>query len=201
MAGYSLKGGQAISIPSVFVDVCMKGANPTFIAVYIYGFRQCYSQNPKSGVADVAEALGILESDVIKAWKYWESKGVVSLTYTSDDECDFSVNFLDLSGFSVAESEEAPKKPTYSAKYIAEKRQEDAKLADMYTCVENMLSRSLTLSDTQTLFSLYQDKKLEPGVIIVLIEYCLNLGRSRLSYAEKIAETWVETGITTGYAT
>ena len=108
MAGFSLQGAQVICLPCEFVDYCMKDANPTYIAVYIYGFRQCFSQNPKGSVKDVAKALGILESDVVRAWQYWEGKGVVTLSYNSEsDITDFSVTFSDLSSYGEASSEKS----------------------------------------------------------------------------------------------
>ena len=61
-----------------FINKYLPQANPTHVMVYIYALGLCYS-NKQSDNASIAEALDILESDVIKAWKYWVKTGLVSL--------------------------------------------------------------------------------------------------------------------------
>ena len=61
-----------------FINKYLPQANPTHVMVYVYALGLCYS-NKQSDNASIAEALDILESDVIKAWKYWVKKGLVSL--------------------------------------------------------------------------------------------------------------------------
>ena len=205
MAGYSIQGAQVICLPCEFVDYCMKDANPTFVAVYIYGFRQCFSQNPKGKVADVASALGILESDVCRAWQYWEKKGVVSLSYNSEsDPTDFSVTFSDLSSFSSAESTEKEAegeikstKPAYKLSDVTAERKKDRTLSEMYTLAETILAKPLTQNDILTLYSLYDWLALPVEVILMIIEHSVSLGKKSMRYIETVAISWSELGITT----
>ncbi len=201
MAGYSIQGAQVVCLPCEFVDYCMKDANPTFIAVYIYGFRQCFSQNPKGKVADVAKALGILESDVVRAWQYWEKKGVVSLSYNSEsDPTDFSVTFSDLSSFaSDADDGNEPEntKPAYKLSDVTAERKKDRALSEMYTHAEMLLAKPLTQNDILTLYSLYDWLALPVEVILMIIEHSVSLGKKSMRYIETVAISWSELGITT----
>lgn len=204
MAGFSLQGAQVICLPCEFVDYCMKDANPTYIAVYIYGFRQCFSQNPKGSVKDVAKALGILESDVVRAWQYWEEKGVVTLSYNSEsDITDFSVTFSDLSSYGEATSEKSseeeakPLKPAYKLSEVTASRKENKALSEMYTLAEVLLAKPLTQNDILTLYSLYDWLGLPVEVILMIIEHAVFLGKKSMRYIETIAISWSENGIST----
>ncbi len=206
MAGYSIAGTQVVCLPCEFVDYCMKDANPTYIAVYIYGFRQCFSKNPKGKVADVAAALGILESDVVRAWQYWERRGVVSLSYNSEsDMTDFSVTFSDLSSFSEAQKEEngeekSAEKPPYKLSDVTKARNKDMALSEMYTHAEMIMAKPLTQNDILTLYSLYDWLGMPVEVILMIIEHAVSLGKKSMRYIETIALSWSENGITTADA-
>lgn len=197
MAGYSLAGNQVICVPCEFVDYCMKDANPTFIAVYLYGFRQCFSAKPKSTVADAAAALGLLESDVVKAWKYWEGRGVVTLSYTEGGgDADFSIEFCDLAAlFETSLPKPAAKRKKMAASDLP--MQEDRALADMRSHAEVLLNRPLSLSDLNILYDLYSDLGLPPEVILMIIEHCVSLDKRSMRYVRSVAESWAEAGIRT----
>ncbi|MDO5477685.1 MAG: DnaD domain protein [Clostridia bacterium] len=206
MAGYSLAGAQVVCLPCEFVDYCMKDANPTYIAVYIYGFRQCFSNNPKGKVADVAKALGILESDVVRAWQYWEEKGVVSLSYNSEsDMTDFSVTFSDLSSFAGKEDnsdteEKKAVKPSYKLSDVTSAKDKNKFLSEMYTHAEMLMAKPLTQNDILTLYSLYDWLSLPVEVILMIIEHAVSLGKKSMRYIETVALSWSENGITTADA-
>lgn len=202
MAGFSIDRNQAFCIPCEFVDYCMKDANPTFIAVYIYGYRQCYSENPKATVAEVASSLSILESDVIKAWKYWESRGVVTLKYNSEsDPSDFLVQFSDLSGMAPEREDktesEKPQCPAYKMSEIAERQSSDRALSEMYEHAHMLLDRPLSQNDTMTLYSFYDWLSLPVEVILMIIEHCASLGKKSMRYIETVALSWYDIGINT----
>lgn len=203
MAGFSIGRNQVICIPCEFVDYCMKEANPTFIAVYIYGYRQCFSEHPKSTVAEVAAALSLLESDVVKAWKYWESRGVVTLTYNSEsDPADFSVQFADLSGLAPEKAaEDIPDKketrPAYKMSEIAARQSEDRALKEMYEHAHILLDRPLSQNDTMTLYGFYDWLGLPVEVILMIIEHCVSLGKKSMRYMESVALNWYDMGICT----
>ena len=190
MAGFSLGRNHVFCIPCEFVDYCMKDANPTFIAVYIYGYRQCYSENPKSTVADVASSLSILESDVIKAWKYWESRGVVTLIYNSEsDPSDFLVQFSDLSSIAPKKEEKAegemPSRPAYKMSEISDRQSSDRALAEMYEHAHMLLGRPLSQNDTMTLYSFYDWLSLPVEVILMIIEHCASLEKRRCATSRR----------------
>lgn len=79
-------------IPNAFIDFYVPTTNPTFSIIYIYAFRNCINGNADLEMKDIAKVLNILESDVLNAWKYFESINLV--TTNTDDDNNFSVEFL-----------------------------------------------------------------------------------------------------------
>ena len=65
-----------------------------FSLIYIYGYR-CAAEGVEVSTEDLAKVFGILESDVLKAWNYWDSQGVIQLERSNNE---LSVVFLPLTG-------------------------------------------------------------------------------------------------------
>jgi len=74
------------AIPNNFIDKYLPSANPTFAVIYIYGFRQYSKGASEISCEQIAEALGLLASDVMKAWEYWEKAGIVKILSRSGEK-------------------------------------------------------------------------------------------------------------------
>ena len=83
-------------VPVSFVDQYMGQANATFVKVYLYALCHSFKNDGTSlTLASIASALGILESDVVQAFEYWDSVSVVSFRHSGEQ---FELEFLDLGG-------------------------------------------------------------------------------------------------------
>ena len=63
-------------IPASLVDDFMLGINGEYIKVYLYILRN-YTEG--MGIDKVADALNMLETDVFRSLKFWESKGLLEV--------------------------------------------------------------------------------------------------------------------------
>lgn len=73
------------TIPNIFLDMYMPSANGEFVKVYLCLLRM-YS-NPaarSSTLTEIADLLNHTEGDVIRAIKYWEKAGLLSVGYNGD---------------------------------------------------------------------------------------------------------------------
>ena len=157
------------------------------------------------GVLDtavIAGAFDILESEVIKAWKYWDKKGVIKLSKQGDG---YEIEFLKLSRTDEAKAEivatveqKAEKiisvehKPSYTPDEINILIGEDKELEGLLIACQGIMSKTLTANDVAVIVEFYDWLKLKPEVITILIaQYC---DRS-MRYIEKIAIDWAEKGI------
>ncbi len=66
-------------VPNIFIDEYMADANGEFVKVYLYLLR-CMNANGSSvSISAIADCLNHTEKDVMRALKYWEKVGVLSL--------------------------------------------------------------------------------------------------------------------------
>ena len=194
-----------IPIHYTFFDNYMPSANATYVKVYLYGLSQCYNSAYNPSHKQTAEDLGILESDVVNAWLYWEKTGIVNLKHKDGNKPeDFDIEFLDLSSGNIeqkqVQSELAPVlqvKPTYTPEEISIYIESDEGIKYMYTTAQKKLGKVLSSSDINILYSFYDWLRLPVEVIIMLIEYCATMGKKNMRYIEKVAIEWADKEITT----
>ena len=199
MVNYRISGSMglpAFPVASIFVDKYMAEANATFVKIYLYGLRLCYAVGTKPDNAHIAEALDLLESDVVRAWRYWEKKGVIRR------RDDGGIEFVDLTmerpmPAEITEKEETQGKPQYKAKDILEAVENDKRLSILLDYAQNVFGKTLSTGETATLFSFYDWLKLPLEVIMMLLEHCASLEKTNMRYAEKIALSWADEGIDT----
>lgn len=86
--------GGVTCVSNVFIEEYLPAANATFVKVYLYALHCCETARAVTN-GEIARILGILESDVINAWKYWQEAGAVSLLGQGDG---IEVVFLPLTG-------------------------------------------------------------------------------------------------------
>ena len=192
-----------------FINKYLPQANPTHVMVYIYALGLCYSNKPSDN-ASIAEALDILESDVIKAWKYWVKTGLVSLGL------DGTVTFLSTHSPS-EEKEEKPaakivEKPVLKETKpenenrrrdipmteITQKMEMDKSFAEALKIAQLIWNKPFTQSEIKALYSFKEWYSFTNEVLTMLVEYCNIEEKTRnVKYMEAVAEAWANDGITT----
>ena len=188
-----------------FVDEYMCEANGSFIKVYLYMLR-----HGESGfeMSDIANALNLLESDVIRAFKYWQKRGLI--TYNQISDGDFIISLSDEGATNVQTNDndepvtsKQPKRPsmptavTYKKSDIVTYMKNNDGIRHMFLISEQLLNRNLTDTDRTILFGFYDYLGMPIEVIFTLLEYCISLGKTNMRYIEKVAYTWADKGINT----
>lgn len=72
-------------VPNEFIDTYMPHANGSFVKVYLYLLRQIHQPTPVLTIETMADMLSNTEADIIRALRYWEKQGILSIT-ESDGE-------------------------------------------------------------------------------------------------------------------
>lgn len=87
-----------ISVPRVFIDQYMADANGEFVKIYLFLLR-CMGTSATSecSISAIADHFNHTENDILRALKYWEKVGVLSLELNSKKELT-SLCFKDLTG-------------------------------------------------------------------------------------------------------
>lgn len=177
-----------IAVPADFIRNHLPQANPTFVKVYIY-LLMLASENARAEFSEIADTLGLLESDLMLAIKYWESEGVI---FKNGDAFGFSKK-TQAETDKPAAVEPAHPHPENLAAII----ESDQSLSDMFAVSQEILGKTISERDMETIYWFYSDLKMPAEVILLLLEYCVSKGKNRMSYIEKVAVSWTEMGLTT----
>ncbi|MFY9613497.1 MAG: primosomal replication protein N, partial [Tissierellaceae bacterium] len=86
-------------IENIFINDYMPMANGTYVKVYLLGFKYAYDKDYKIDVNNktIAKHLNIPLEDVLRAWDFWEEKGIVEKIYVDEEKSiNYKVKFLNL---------------------------------------------------------------------------------------------------------
>ncbi|MDO4562622.1 MAG: DnaD domain protein [Clostridia bacterium] len=185
-----------IALSADFVLNYMPKANHTHVMVYIYALALCARNSQEADNAHIAAQLDILESDVVKAWRYWKKAGLVSIDAAGN------VTFTDSKAAPVRDDSRSgeiePKREALSMTEISNRMSVDADLKTMITMAESLLKKPLSQKEINTLFSFMDWYSLPKEVVLMLLEHCACEDKIKnFSYIEKVAQSWSDEGITT----
>ncbi|MGN1319293.1 MAG: DnaD domain protein, partial [Lachnospirales bacterium] len=183
---FRISGGFTF-IHNWFIDSFMS-ENPMYSMVYIYAVR-LVSEGRECSNKIIADKLDIFESDVVKAWKYWHKKGVITI---KDNEIIFKDS---LKEEKEAILEQKPVKDKYYNPSDIEKISEgDKNFDELIETIEKLVGRTLSHNNINIVANMYDKMGLPFEVIVLLVQY---YGGKSLSYIEKVAISWCEKGINT----
>lgn len=184
---YFLNENKFTAVPTEFIKKHLPQSNPTFVKVYLY-LLMLASENTNAEFSDIAETLGLLESDLMLAIKYWETAGVI---FRNGDNFNFS-NCSDTTAKEEPVLQVQQKKRPENLTAIIEA---DKSLSDMYAVSQEILGKTISEQDMETIYWFYSDLKMSPEAILLLLEHCVSKGKTRMSYIEKVAVSWNEMGL------
>lgn len=168
-------------LENIFINHYMPMAPGDYVKVYLLGLKYCRNSNLTSlSNKIIAKTLNILESDVSKAWQYWQKQGIISFVKNGED--DFTIRYYHISSLML--EGHAPKT-------------EHKNLEDMYKAIEYMYGRPLSSKELNTIFSWVEEFNFVPEMIMLLVEYCIDLDKKDFNYLNKVALNWYDNKITT----
>lgn len=175
-----------IMLPARFITDKLPKANPTFVKIYVY-LAMLAQNSANIEYGEIANTLGLLESDLIAGINYWVGEGQLTLL---GETVSLGKNNEDFSA--VSESEKKSNQEN-----IAEIITSNRDLQDMFLLVQEILGKTITENDMQTVYWFYSELKFPVEVILMLLEHCVSKGKTRMSYIEKVAVSWNEMGLNT----
>ena len=189
---YFSSNNRYVPISAEFIKEKLPEANPTFVKVYIY-LTMLASEGRDESYRDIAERLGLLESDLIAAINYWQDKGELKRTETS---VTFAATSVTPQKADMPVAEAAIHRVHGAAAIISENKE----LSDMFMLAQEILGKPFTEKDMETVYWFYSELKMPPEVILLLLEYCVSKGKNRMSYIEAVAIAWHDRGLNTSEA-
>ncbi len=191
---YIAQNNDIVQLSKRFIKEKLPNANATYVKIYLYMLAL---SGTDAEYCNIANALSVLESDVINAVKYWVSEGTM---FENNGTIAFDAVTLDVPIQSTPASPDKEirvQKCDYSADTVSDAVIASPALRDMIAVAEELLQKPINPSEMETLYWFYDGLGFSPEAVLMLLEYCVDKGKPRLSYAEKVALSWCDRGLTT----
>lgn len=198
-------------ISNIFIDNYMPHANGEYVKTYLYLLR-AVSTGEALSITSIADKLNYTERDVLRALKFWEQQGILSLFVTPKNELteikllpikqpqtDFVTATAATTAVAVTDTSaerQPPKKHSFTLDEMARFRSQ-TDVAEILCVAEQYLGKTLGSSDINSLLYIYDSLKFNAELIEYLIEYCVTKNHKSMHYIEATAIAWAKEGITT----
>lgn len=195
-------------IENLFLDIYMPTAPGDYVKVYLLGFR--YALESKEGKRFTTHSLalnvGLTPQQVMDAWQYWQSKGILRLTPTSDPE-NPDIEFLSLKTLHLKHTpdqpialetgEEAAPAYTATATDLVEAHERKA-YRDFFKSIDRLLQRPLVPNEELQILEWLQHYKIDRDVVLLAFQFAVKQKEVRsVNYVAGIVRNWHDQGLTT----
>jgi len=195
-------GRGTTELSNSFIDNYMTDCPPVYSLLYILSMKKLLSNEPIS-TENLAMQFNITQSDVLNAWKHWESVGLVKLDKSEKTHDIESITFLPVNPLKEVPKESgivpspiAESRPQYTTEELVAYRQHSQDVARLFDCATKALGKLLCVNDMSVVFGFHDWLGLPFDVIKYLFEYCELSGHRNLRYIEKCALDWADKEIT-----
>ncbi len=190
-----LSGGGFFAVPCEVADSCLADCTGEQLKSLLLLLRA--GAGNTGGLS--LSAAGLTEEDFHASLCHWMEKGVLC-----QRDGALSVSGTGVCPGMPAAVPEAPEKkkkplageaPRYTAQEIDRAVSDSPQLGTVLELCQQSLGKLLNFADTQRLFSFHDWLGLPGDVILMLVEFCVSLGKRNMSYIEKVAIEWADRGI------
>lgn len=213
-------GSGTTAVSNAFIDYYMSAAGATNLKVYLILLRMLGDSSKAITLDRMADKLECAEGDVVRALKYWEKKGLMSLTFDGKGALT-ALEMLDpeqarAHGKDMQEEKRIPEKQTApvvavtaaahtseNPAQVPEKKVDlnalsnDEAYREFMYVAESYIGHPLNSSDCETFGWLYEGLHMSIPLLEYLVEYCVNNGHNSVRYMEAVALDWHQKKINT----
>lgn len=214
---HSDRDNRVTYISNVFIDSYMPSANGDFVKIYLHLLRCLQQTQVDLSISHISDHFDCTEGDVVRALKYWEKVNLLSLTRDGNGQIT-DIQFLEPQAeetlqktasvhTSLGNERNTEKKdgksnaePHIYQNYSEQELrslQKDSAFETILKIVQGYLERPLSPQDVQLVAFLYKELKFSDELIYHLFEYCINRGKRRVNYIEKVAISWANANVKT----
>jgi len=204
------------AVPCEVVDKHLKLCGETALKVLLLLLRAGGGED----VPSLIRKTGKSEQDVRDALSYWRGAGVLSGESPPDARQELPGTAEAVQPpvqppvpeeplptltytFEPAETPEAPRRiqtlsagrARLSTQQIGEMSQSDENIAFLLQESQSVLGKPLNPVATDTVVGLYSYYGMQPDLVLMLLQYCVTIGKDNMRYVEKVAASWLEKGI------
>ena len=202
----------ATLLPNDFIDNYMAGANGEFVKVYLFLLRHLDDPCSSITISTIADCLNNTENDILRAFRYWESQGLLRTERDADGKIiclELLKNAAQNSSTDTQTADSAKAAGAASAALQEIRRDAPRKVAEidqfraqkeirsLLFIAEQYLGKTLTHAEMDAITYFYDTLHMSADLIEYLLESCVESGHKSMHYIQKVAFSWAEAGIET----
>ncbi len=184
-------------IKNLFIDYYMIPANGEYVKIYLYILR-CLGDatlGASLSINTLADIFDCTEKDVMRALRYWEKTGVLSLEFSDGVLSAIQINDLEKNNSDNMQHTKAATRVISSAK-LAEFA-DNTEIKQLLYIAQKYMGKTLNETETNTILYFYDTLGFSADLIEYLLEYCASNNKKSFRYIEKTGISWHEAGIAT----
>ncbi|PWM35918.1 MAG: hypothetical protein DBX66_07740 [Clostridiales bacterium] len=203
--------GNIFAVPTQIVDKHIKTCGSASLKVLLVLLRH----NEQSlSLAELAALVGLSTADAQDALNYWIASGVLMEETLGGDsllqparagqEPQTPAPAPDTVPLKTGEPQtpeqkivKPPVRGRLAPEEISSLAAKDQQVSTLLQEAQEILGKTISPSGMEALVSLYSYGGMEVELILMVIQYCVSIGKSSLRYIEKTAYDWIDRGIDT----
>lgn len=194
------------TVENIFIDDFMPMANGTDVKVYLLGFK--YANNKDNNIIvsnqTIAKNLRTSLDDVLKAWDFWEEKGIIKKHYTADsNDNNYTVEFVNLKQLYIdkiikpAQTEASKTNYTCTPSDIVELKNSPA-VNNMFNNITDIIGRTLVPNEYKKILEWIYNYNMSTDIIVKAFEFAKEKRNIKsLNYVQGILKNWYDLKLTT----
>ena len=194
-------------LKNTFIDNYMINANGEYVKIYLYLLRCMGEPALKAALSTshFADVFDCTEKDILRALKYWENAGLLSLEFSDHTLTAIQLNEIpsvtrdsaqEMSATSAQASDFTQKSPAVSKERLTELIN-CSEMKELFGIAQAYMGKTLNVTEMNTIIYFYDPLNFSADLIEYLVEYCATNNHKEFHYIEKVALAWHEAGITT----
>lgn len=202
----------ATLLPNDFIDNYMIDANGEFVKVYLFLLRHLDDPCSSITISTIADCLNNTENDILRAFRYWESTGLLCVERDADGRItglemqktarpgrtSVAEPAADTPQETAAPARKAPAAPRAKSKAVPiDSFRAQKEIKSLLFIAEQYLGKTLTHTEMETITYFYDTLHMSADLIEYLLESCVENGHKSMHYIQKVAFSWAEAGIET----
>lgn len=185
------------SVENVFINEYMLDAPGDYVKAYLFSLMYADAGVEMTNET-IAKQLGMAEEDVLKAWSYWETLGVITKHFEDPkDKFNYGVEFVNLKELLYGKQKSKKKKDLNITESIQHKLI-DTDIQQMYRSIEKVTGRLLGGNEPMAILSWMEDFGAHPEMIVYAYSYCKNTRKKdSVQYVGSVVKEWAEKNLQT----
>lgn len=198
--------GSIFAVPSCVVDEHIKLCGTASLKALLILLR---SSPAPVEIAEIATLLGLSAADTRDALNYWIEAGILTESAEEAGRADVKSKSFTHSVAANPPVQEVKKeldgvkittlssRPKLTSQEIAQLAESDSHVQFLLEEAQRLLSKLLTRTETESIVSLYSYNGIPADVLLMVLSYCVSIGKTNMHYFAKTACNWLEQGVDT----